>query len=88
MIDDDILGLTTPLFRKHVNPFGKYHFDLELMRQAEGGPEEGISLNGGFRWLIVQFVKMRSESQAISSDQKVCSKNRPPLRTNALALED
>jgi hypothetical protein len=34
VIDDDILGLTTPLFRKHVNPFGKYHFDLERMRQT------------------------------------------------------
>src|SRR6478672_179557 len=33
VIEDDILGLTTPLFRKHVNPFGKYHFDLERMRQ-------------------------------------------------------
>ena len=43
MIDDDILGLTTPLFRKHVNPFGKYHFDLERMRQTEGGLEEGIA---------------------------------------------
>jgi hypothetical protein len=41
--DDDILGLTTPLFRKHVDPFGKYHFDLERMRQTEGGPEEGIA---------------------------------------------
>jgi hypothetical protein len=43
VIDDDILGLTTPLFRKHVNPFGKYHFDLERMRQTEGGLEEGIA---------------------------------------------
>jgi hypothetical protein len=34
VIDDDILGLTTPLFRKHLNPFGKYHFDLERMRLA------------------------------------------------------
>jgi hypothetical protein len=39
----DILALTTSLFRKHVNPFGKYHFDLERMRQAEGGREEGIA---------------------------------------------
>jgi TnpA family transposase len=43
VIDDHILGLTTPLFRKHVNPFGKYHFDLERMRQTEGGPEQGIA---------------------------------------------
>jgi hypothetical protein len=42
-IDDAILGLTTPLFRKHVNPFGKDHFELERMRQTEGGPEEGIA---------------------------------------------
>ena len=43
VIDEDILGFTTPLFRKDVNPFGKYHFDLERMRQTEGGPEEGIA---------------------------------------------
>jgi len=43
VIDDDILGLTTPLFRKHLNPFGKYHFDLERMRQTEGDPEQGIA---------------------------------------------
>jgi hypothetical protein len=43
VIDDDILGLTTPLFRKHLNLFGKYHFDLERMRQTEGGPEQGIA---------------------------------------------
>ena len=27
----------------HVDPFGKYHFDLERMRQTEGGPEQGIA---------------------------------------------
>jgi hypothetical protein len=43
VIDDDVLGLTTPLFRKHLNPFGKYHFDLERMRQTEGDPEQGIA---------------------------------------------
>ena len=43
VIDDEILGLTTPWFRKHVNPFGKYPFELERMRQTEGGPEQGIA---------------------------------------------
>ena len=33
-IDDTTLSLTTPLLRKHINPFGKYHFDLERMRQT------------------------------------------------------
>jgi hypothetical protein len=33
-IDDATLSLTTPLLRKHINPFGKYHFDLERMRQT------------------------------------------------------
>ncbi len=32
-IDDTTLSLTTPLLRKHVNPFGRYHFDLQRMRQ-------------------------------------------------------
>jgi TnpA family transposase len=34
-IDDSILSQTTPLIRKHVNPFGKYYFDLTRMRHAE-----------------------------------------------------
>ena len=27
-LPDEVLGLTTPLLRKHINPFGRYHFDL------------------------------------------------------------
>ena len=34
-IDDPILSLTMSLLRKHINPFGKYHFDLERMRQPQ-----------------------------------------------------
>jgi hypothetical protein len=34
-IDDSTLNLTTPLIRKHMNPFGKYHFDLSRMQHAE-----------------------------------------------------
>jgi len=34
VIDDATLALTTPLMRKHLNPFGRYHFDLERMRQT------------------------------------------------------
>jgi hypothetical protein len=38
-IDDTTLSLTTPLLlRKHFNPFGKYHFDLERMRQTADLP--------------------------------------------------
>ena len=33
-IDDSTLALTTPLMRKHLNPFGRYHFDLDRMRQT------------------------------------------------------
>jgi hypothetical protein len=33
--DETTLNLTTPLVRKHINPFGKYHFDLDRMRQTE-----------------------------------------------------
>jgi hypothetical protein len=33
-------------------------------------------------------VKMRSESRVVSLEQTVCSKNRPPLRTNVLTLQD
>jgi Tn3 transposase DDE domain len=33
-IDDSTLALTAPLMRKHLNPFGRYHFDLERMRQT------------------------------------------------------
>jgi TnpA family transposase len=33
-IDDDILSQTTPLLRKHINPFGRYHFETDRMRYA------------------------------------------------------
>jgi len=34
--DDHILSLTTPLMRKHLNPFGRYYFDLNRMRRLPG----------------------------------------------------
>jgi len=37
VIDDTTLSLTTPLMRKHLNPFGRYQFDLDRMRQTGGG---------------------------------------------------
>jgi TnpA family transposase len=36
-IDDATLALTTPLLRKHLNPFGRYHFDLERLGQTGDG---------------------------------------------------
>lgn len=32
--DDATLALTTPLMRRHINPFGKYHFNVDRMRQT------------------------------------------------------
>ena len=32
-IDDETLSHVTPLVRRHINPFGRYHFDLNRMRQ-------------------------------------------------------
>ena len=32
--EDELLSLTTPLLRRHINPFGRYHFDLDRMRQS------------------------------------------------------
>ena len=31
-IDDEPLSDVTPLLRRHINPFGRYHFDLNRMR--------------------------------------------------------
>ncbi len=31
-LPDEVLALTTPLLRKHINPFGRYHFDLSRLR--------------------------------------------------------
>ena len=36
-IDDATLAMTTPLMRKHLNPFGRYHFDLERLGQTGAG---------------------------------------------------
>jgi hypothetical protein len=46
--DDHILSLTTPLMRKHLNPFGRYYFDLNRMRLAY----KVKFLNGGFRLIF------------------------------------
>ena len=48
VIDDDILGPTTPLFRKHVNPFGKYTSILNGCARLRVAQSK-VSLNGGFR---------------------------------------
>jgi len=34
ILDDVTLTLTTSLFHKHINPFGRYHFYVEWMRQT------------------------------------------------------
>lgn len=34
VIDDTTLAQTSPLTSKHLNPFGRYHFDLDRMRQT------------------------------------------------------
>ena len=34
-IDDTTLSLTTPYLRKHINPLGKYHFDLERIAKPQ-----------------------------------------------------
>ncbi|GAA5504399.1 tn3 family transposase Tn4430 [Deinococcus xinjiangensis] len=31
-LTDEALALTTPLMRKHINPFGRYHFDMSRIR--------------------------------------------------------
>jgi TnpA family transposase len=33
-IADETLSHVTPLVRRHINPFGRYHFDLDRMRQG------------------------------------------------------
>jgi TnpA family transposase len=36
-IDDETLSHVTPLVRKHINPFGRYHFDLDRIRKPQAG---------------------------------------------------
>jgi hypothetical protein len=45
--------LITPCGGKHINPFGKYHFDLERMRQtADPSPGETLKpLTEVFGWM-------------------------------------
>jgi TnpA family transposase len=38
-IDEETLSQTTPLYRKHINPFGRYHFDVSRMRNVENTAE-------------------------------------------------
>jgi len=32
-IDNETLSHVTPLLRKHINPFGRYHFDLDRIQK-------------------------------------------------------
>jgi TnpA family transposase len=40
-IADETLRHVTPLMRKHINPWGRYHFDLTRMRQDLGNSPQG-----------------------------------------------
>ncbi len=33
-ISDADLALTSPLVRRHINPYGRYHFDLSRLERA------------------------------------------------------
>jgi Tn3 transposase DDE domain len=47
--DDELLSLTTPLLLRHLNPFGRYYFDLVRMHQ-----------DGGQLWSPVRTVSFRT----------------------------
>jgi hypothetical protein len=34
IISDEDLALTSPLVRRHINPYGRYHFDLASLKRA------------------------------------------------------
>jgi hypothetical protein len=34
-VDEETLSHVTPLLRKHINPFGRYHFDLDRIRKPQ-----------------------------------------------------
>jgi len=36
VISDSDLALTSPLVRRHINPYGRYHFDLTRFKQGRG----------------------------------------------------
>jgi hypothetical protein len=42
IISDDDLALTSPLVRRHINPYGRYHFDLTSFKRVSlsEGPTE------------------------------------------------
>lgn len=46
-IEDETLSHFTPLLRKHINPFGRYDFDLNRMEQGRAG--KARTLNRDFR---------------------------------------
>ena len=39
-IEDETLSHVTPLLRKHINPFGRYYFDLNRMQQTRAGEDD------------------------------------------------
>ncbi len=46
-IEDETSGHVTPLLRKHINPFGRYYFDSNRMRQPSMAVRDSSSLSMG-----------------------------------------
>jgi len=43
VLDEATLALTTPVFHKRINPYGRYHFDGDRMRQPLDPMTQGSS---------------------------------------------
>jgi hypothetical protein len=50
-IDDTALALTTPLMHKHLNPFGRYQFNVARMRQRLAAAAKGCSHRCQSAWM-------------------------------------
>ena len=52
-IDDETLSHVTPLLRKHINPFGRYHFDLDRIQKTPSKiSRESLTEVFGWMWLL------------------------------------
>jgi len=62
-IEDETLSHVTPLLRKHINPFGRYYFDL--IAYSKTRPENVTTLNGGFRLDVATTPDSATEFQPL-----------------------
>jgi hypothetical protein len=71
-IDDKTLS-HAPLLRKHINPFGRYHFDLDRIGKPQAGaPAKSLTEVFGWMWLLPHARAERNARRCYRKPMRKC----------------